>query len=95
MGKLMFNMLATFAEFESDLIRTRTREGMQIAKAKGRLRGKKPKFCPVREQHLVGLCEAGKHTSGELAKLFGVARSTVYRAVQRATVSTIDPVPTK
>lgn len=83
-GKLMFNMLATFAEFESDLIRMRTREGMQIAKAKGRLRGKKPKLSPAQEKHLVGLYEAGEHTSGELAELFGVARSTVYRAVQRA-----------
>ena len=28
MGKMFFNILATFAEFESDLIRMRTREGM-------------------------------------------------------------------
>jgi DNA invertase Pin-like site-specific DNA recombinase len=32
------------AEFESDLIRMRTREGMKVAKAKGRLRGKQPKL---------------------------------------------------
>ena len=31
MGKLFFNILATFAEFEADLIRMRTREGMAIA----------------------------------------------------------------
>jgi DNA invertase Pin-like site-specific DNA recombinase len=40
MGKMFFNILATFAEFEADLIRLRTREGMKIARAKGRLRGK-------------------------------------------------------
>ena len=44
MGKMFFNILATFAEFESDLIRMRTREGMAVARAKGKLRGKKPKL---------------------------------------------------
>jgi len=39
-GRLLFNVLAMVAEFESDLIRLRTRERMEIAKAKGRLRGK-------------------------------------------------------
>lgn len=38
MGKLLFNVLAMVAESETDLIRARTREGMKIAKAKGRLR---------------------------------------------------------
>lgn len=40
---MFFNILATFAEFESDLIRMRTREGMAIARAKGKLRGKQQK----------------------------------------------------
>ena len=35
MGKMFFNILATFAEFEADLIRLRTREGMAIARARG------------------------------------------------------------
>ena len=42
MGKMFFNILATFAEFEVDLLRLRTREGMAVARAKGRLRGKQP-----------------------------------------------------
>ena len=44
MGKMFFNILATFAEFEADLIRMRTREGMAIARARGKLRGKQPKL---------------------------------------------------
>ena len=40
MGKLLFNVLAMISEFEADLISMRTREGMKVAKAKGRLRGK-------------------------------------------------------
>jgi DNA invertase Pin-like site-specific DNA recombinase len=83
-GRLLFNVLGMIAEFESDLIRMRTREGMKVAKAKGRLRGKQPKLKPAQEAHLVELWRGGKHTSAELADLFDVARSTVYRAVQRA-----------
>ena len=83
-GRLLYNVLGMIAEFESDLIRMRTREGMKVAKAKGRLRGKQPKLKPAQEAHLVELWHAGTHTSAELAELFSVARSTVYRAVQRA-----------
>jgi DNA invertase Pin-like site-specific DNA recombinase len=77
----MFNVLAMVAE--SDLIRLRTREGMKIAKAKGRLRGKQPKLNHRQEAHLVALLKGGEYSTAELADLFGVARSTVYRACQR------------
>ncbi len=83
MGKLLFNVLAMIAEFESDLISMRTREGMRIAKAKGRLRGKQPKLSVKQEIHLVDLHAAGEHTMGEIAELFSVGRSTVYRAIER------------
>ncbi|MHA6625346.1 recombinase family protein [Pseudonocardia sichuanensis] len=83
-GRLLFNVLAMVAEFESDLIKMRTREGMKVARAKGRLRGKKPKLSPRQEAHLVELHHAGAHSSAELAELFSVARSTVYRAIERA-----------
>jgi len=83
-GRLLFNVLSMVAEFEADLARARTREGMAVAKAKGRLRGKQPKLKPKQEQHLVKLWNAGRHTTLELAELFGIARSTVYRAIQRA-----------
>jgi hypothetical protein len=39
LGKMFFNILATFAEFEVDLLQLRTREGMAVARAKGKLRG--------------------------------------------------------
>ena len=81
---MLFNVLAMIAEFEADLIRMRTREGMKIAKAKGRLRGKRPKLSPRQEAHLVALHGAGEHTTTELAELFSVSRSTVYRAIERA-----------
>ena len=71
-------------KFEADLIRARTREGMAVAKAKGRLRGKQPKLSKAQETHLVSVHLAGTHTTVELAELFGLARSTVYRAIKRA-----------
>src|SRR6188768_1589584 len=53
LGRLLFNVLAMVAEFESDLIKMRTREGMKVAKAKGRLRGKQPKLKPNQAKHLL------------------------------------------
>ncbi|WP_432503428.1 recombinase family protein [Kineococcus arenarius] len=90
-GRLLFNVLAMVAEFESDLIRMRTREGLAVAKAKGRLRGKQPKLSPRQEAHLVALHASGEHSPGELAELFKVGRSTVYRAMQRATQRSGEP----
>ena len=72
------------AEFEGDLIRARTREGMRIAKAKGHLKGKKPKLNPRQERHLVELHVSGEYSTAELADLFSVGRSTVYRAIERS-----------
>jgi DNA invertase Pin-like site-specific DNA recombinase len=39
---MFFNILATFAEFEVDLLRLRTREGMAVPRAKGKLRASSP-----------------------------------------------------
>lgn len=86
MGKLVFNMMSVFAEFEGDLIRMRTREGMRIARENGRLRGKQPKLSPKQEAQLVKLYDSGDYSKSELAEMFGVARSTVGRAVDRARV---------
>ena len=85
-GRLLFNVLAMVAEFDGDLIRLRTREGMRVAKAKGRLRGKQPKLNLRQGAHLVALHRVGEHSVTELGDLFGVTRSTVYRAIQRDAV---------
>lgn len=84
MNNMLFDILGVFAEFEANLIKARTKEGMAVAKAKGRLKGKKPKLPPNQERRLVELFHAGGHSVGELAEDFGVSRATVYRAVERA-----------
>ena len=58
--------------------------GMVVARAAGKLRGRQAKLKPAQEAHLAALHAAGKETPRELAELFGVARSTVYRAIERA-----------
>lgn len=83
MGKCIFNILATFAEFEVDLLRMRTREGMAIARAKGKLKGKPPKLSATQRALLLKLHKAGEHTIPELAELFSVSRATVYRELAR------------
>ena len=82
-GRLLFNVLAMVAECEADLVRLRNIERLTIAKAKGRLRGKQPKLNPRQEAHLVALLKSGEYSTAELGDLFGVARSTVYRAIGR------------
>ena len=84
MGKMFFNILATFAEFESDLIRLRTREGMKIARAKGRLRGKQPKLSEKQQKELGRMHGTGQYTISDLAELFSISRPTVYRTLLRS-----------
>ena len=55
MGKMFFNILATFAEFEADLIRLRTREGMAIARA-GASCGASSPSCPTSSRASCAAC---------------------------------------
>lgn len=82
-GKMFFNVLATFAEFEGDLIRLRTREGMAIARAKGKLKGKQPKLSDKQQKELCRMRNTGQYSISDLAELFSVSRPTVYRTLSR------------
>lgn len=83
MGKMFFNILATFAEFEGDLIRMRTREGMAVARAKGKLRGKQPKLSDRQQKELRRMHDTGDYSISDLAELFTVSRPTIYRTLVR------------
>jgi len=75
------------AEFETDLIRMRTREGMAIARAKGKLRGKQPKLSEKQSKELRRMHDTGKYSISDLAELFTISRPTVYRTLARAPTS--------
>lgn len=83
-GKMFFNILASFAEFEVDLIRLRTIEGMARARQRGKLKGKQPRLNGHQRAHLLQLDREGKKTPTELAELFGVSRATIYRELKKA-----------
>ena len=83
MERMFFNIFATFAEFEADLIRMRTREGMAIARSKGKLRGKQPKLSDRQQRELCRMHATGEYSISDLAELFSVSRPTVYRTLNR------------
>ena len=94
MGKMFFNILATFAEFEADLIRMRTREGMAIARARGKLRGKQPKLSDRQQRELCRMHATGEYSISDLAELFSVSRPTRLSHTQPATFPlAYDPAP--
>ena len=75
-------MLGTFAEFEADLIRMGTGEGMAIAGAKSKLGGKRPKLSE-KQKELCRVHATGHYSIGDLAKFFAVSRPTVCRTLSR------------
>jgi DNA invertase Pin-like site-specific DNA recombinase len=80
----LFEVLATFAEFEVDLLRLRTREGMAVARANGKLKGKQPKLTARQHAQLLELHNTGQRTISQLAERLSVSRATIYRALDRA-----------
>jgi DNA invertase Pin-like site-specific DNA recombinase len=78
-GRLMLNILASFAEFETELRKERQREGIDRAKAAGVYKGR-PKTIDAAE--VKALHEAGIGGT-EIAKRLGIARASVYRMVNR------------
>lgn len=58
-------------------------EGMTIACAKGKLRGKQPKLSEKQQKELGRMHATGEYSISDLAELFSVSRPTVYRALNR------------
>jgi DNA invertase Pin-like site-specific DNA recombinase len=88
-GKLIFHVLGAIAEFERDLIRERTMDGLAVARARGRVGGSEPKLTAPQvkkaRQMYDELGTDGKRrwTVAEIGNIFGVSRQTVYRALER------------
>ena len=57
---------------------------MAVARAKGKLRGKKPKLSPKQQAELRRMHATGDYEIADLTELFSVSRPTVYRTLQRA-----------
>jgi DNA invertase Pin-like site-specific DNA recombinase len=81
-GRLVFNIFASLAEFERDLIRERTKAGLSAARARGRLGGKPKglnKEAQSKAEAAQTLFAKQEKTVDEIGKLLGISRATVYR----------------
>jgi DNA invertase Pin-like site-specific DNA recombinase len=83
-GRAMWQMIGVLAELEHSLITERTRAGVKDAKRRGVKFGRKPKRTPDRLALARKLIDHDDKTPTQAAKIMGVSRSTVYRALQRA-----------
>ena len=77
-GRLMLTVLAGLAEFERELIRTRTGEGRERAKARGVRMGRKPKLTPHQRKEALARRETGEPLV-DIARSYAVSHSTISR----------------
>nr|WP_281721214.1 recombinase family protein [Nitrosomonas nitrosa] len=82
-GRLHFHMAGAFAQFERDLISERTKAGLKAAKKRGQHVGRPKKLNRQQIAHARRLVEDGDTSIGEAARLFGVDKSTLWRALQK------------
>lgn len=80
-GWLIFSIFAALAAFERELIRERTKAGMQAAKRRGRHVGRPAKLGPHQLAHARELLDGGK-LRAEVAALLGVDPATLRRAMK-------------
>jgi DNA invertase Pin-like site-specific DNA recombinase len=83
-GKMLLSMLGAFAEFERSMVRERTRMGLQSARERGRIGGRKPKIKPNQRVEILRMVNSGKTSAAEAARLFGLHRSSVSRLISQA-----------
>ena len=76
--RLMLTVLGGLAEFERELIRTRTTEGRARAKANGVVMGRKPKLTHHQRQEAIGRREAGESLV-DIGRSYNVSHSTISR----------------
>jgi DNA invertase Pin-like site-specific DNA recombinase len=80
-GRLMLTVLGGLAEFERELIRARTGEGRERAKARGVKLGRRPKLSPHQIREALVRRDAGE-APREIARTYNVSHSTISRLVE-------------
>ena len=68
-GRMMMQIVATFAEFERAMLRERTRNGLDAARAQGRIGGRRPKLNTHQQQEIISLVQSGQKTAADAARL--------------------------
>ena len=80
-GKLFFTLVASFAEFEREIMRARTIDGLKAARARGKVGGRKSVMTTAKISTAQQMYSEGKYVS-EIAEVLGVSRPTIYRALE-------------
>lgn len=83
-GRMMMQIVGSFAEFERAMLRERTRNGLNAARKEGRVGGRRPKLKPHQEQEIVRLVSSGQKTAADAARLFSVHPATISRVLGRS-----------
>jgi DNA invertase Pin-like site-specific DNA recombinase len=81
---MLTHVLGSFAQFEREMIRERTKLGLARSRAQGRIGGGRYKLTPVQQTEVIRMLKAGDKTQAEIAELFGVDRSTISRMGKEA-----------
>lgn len=79
-GRLVFHVFASIAQFERERISERTKEGLQAAKARGRVGGRPPALTPAQKTEARRMRDDEGRSISEIARLFKVSERTVRRA---------------
>ena len=78
-GRMMMQMLGSFAEFERSMIRERTRAGLAAAKDNGRIGGRPRSLNDKQRREIADAVLSGRKTAADMARLFGVSPATISR----------------
>ena len=79
-GRLMLTVLGGLAEFERELIRVRTHDGRERAKAKGVKLGRKPKLTERQKREAIKRRDSGDETFAEIGRSYNVSGWTISRS---------------
>jgi DNA invertase Pin-like site-specific DNA recombinase len=86
-GRMLMQMLGSFAEFERAMVRERTRAGLKAAAVRGRKGGRQPKLTPEQKAEILDGLGSGRKSAADLARLFRVHRATISRLATKARVA--------
>ena len=82
-GKLVFHIMGALAEFERSLIIERTKAGLEAAKRRGKYPGRPKSLTTQQIKHARKMLDRGDETTGSIAALFSVDRTTIWRPLQK------------
>jgi DNA invertase Pin-like site-specific DNA recombinase len=80
-GRMMMQMVGSFAEFERAMIRERTSAGLAQARAEGRIGGRRKKLDPKKRAEIAESVLSGRKSAAEMARLYDISQPTVSRIV--------------